>query len=157
MGHSIGLYGSRKDTRILTDYAREIGLHVVGLIEGQVVTEDPEHRQSCYLSLRKPEELKAAGGKRIFSQAANPLLVYRRPYYSEPYLVLGAISCSNDVPHLYAETRSYYHKLARWVRKEWSKYGDFYLGPEAKALFEDGAKMINFPPDSKIRYTIIET
>lgn len=157
MGHSIGLYGSKEDTRILTDYACEIGLHVVGLLEGQVVTEDPEQRQSCYLSLKEPQELESIGEKKIFSEAVDPLLDYIRPYYTEPYLVLGSISCSNDSPELYAQTRRYYHKLARWIRKEWSKYGDFYLGPEAKTLFEGGARMINFPPGSKIRYTIVET
>lgn len=160
MGHSIGIYGSKDDTRILTEYACRTGLHVVGLLKGQVVPEDPAQRQSCYLSVKSPDELTAFRDLRdrdIYSAARDPLLKFRRPYYTDPYLVLGEISCSNDTPELYAQTRSHYHRLARWIRKEWSKYGDFYLGPDAKVLFENGAEMINFPPGTKIRYTIIET
>ncbi|MDJ0758162.1 MAG: hypothetical protein QNJ19_02145 [Woeseiaceae bacterium] len=159
MGHSIGLYGSRSDTQRLTEYAFSIGLNLIPLLEGQDIPDDPEHRPSCYLSPKTIDELVPVdwGDRRAYIEACHPLLDFIRPYYSDPYLVLGSISCCNDSPEMYEQTRRFYHKLARWVRKEWSRYGDFYIGPEGSALFENGAKMINFPPGSEIKYTIIET
>lgn len=71
---------------------------------------------------------------------------FMRAYFKSPYLVLGHIYWSNDVPSLAAQTKPYYQKLARWIRKEWEKVGDFYFGSEAMRLAGKGAELVNVLP-----------
>lgn len=158
MGHSISIYGSNADTQRLTDYARAIGLHLIPPRTNLTVADDPADGPYCYLSLHKLADLEPYGDPAIrLGSAVHPVLVFRRPFYEDSSLILGSVRCSDDVPELYQQTHPYYQKLARWIRKEWRRYGDFYLGPEGATLFEGGASMRNVRPGSTFRYTIIET
>lgn len=149
MGSSIGFYCGLSDNEELELYAKSIGLHTVASsMDGQVFN-DPVSGPFCYLSLVEKAELHPFGNPPVrISDAKDPILRFMRAYFCNPYLVVGHIYWSNDVPALASQTKPYYQKLARWIRKEWSKYGDFYVGPEAKSLIDKGAELVNVLPDS---------
>lgn len=147
MGNSVGFYCSSSDCKALQQYAVSIGLSVVPPILGNSVSDDPELGSFCYLSVIAENELTPYGSPPVkISDATDPLIGFMRAYYKHPYLVLGHIYWSNDVPDLAKKTRSFYQKLAKWIKGNWEKYGDFYIGPEAKELFNKGAKMVNVLP-----------
>jgi hypothetical protein len=60
--------------------------------------------------------------------------------------VLGQISWSNDVRELSELTKPYFKQLVKWIQSNWSIYGDFYVGPEAATLVEQGAERVNVIP-----------
>jgi hypothetical protein len=91
-------------------------------------------------------QLHPYGNPLRISGATDPVMRFMRAYFKDPYLVLGHVYWSNDVPGLAAQTKPYYQKLARWIRKEWEKAGDFYFGPEAKRLADKGAELVNVLP-----------
>ncbi len=148
MGNSVGFYCGQSDSQSFQDFALSIGLHIVPLSIENKVDADPSDGPFCFLSLVKQDELHPFGVPAVrISDARDPLIGYMRAYYKSPYLVLGHIYWSNDVPALAAQTKGYYQKLARWIRKEWEKYGDFYISPEAVKLMREGAEMVNVLPD----------
>ena len=81
------------------------------------------------------------------TDARDPVLRFIRPYFSNPFLVVGHIYWSNDVPELAQRTKPHYQRMVRWIRKEWVKDGDFYIGPEADQLVQRGAQLVNAIPE----------
>jgi hypothetical protein len=120
------------------------------------VSDDPADGPFCYLSVLAPHELSPYGDPPVkVSDATDPLLRYMRPYFKNPYPVLGHIHWSDDIAELAAQTKPYYQRLARWIRRHWTKYGDFYLGPEAIRLRERGAQLVNVLPN-QARFQLIQ-
>ena len=129
------------------DYAKSIGLYIVAPTLDKPVDTDPESGPFCFLSLVDKTELHPFGNPPVrITDAKDPVMRFMRAYFKNPYLVVGHIYWSNDVPTLASQTKPYYQKLARWIRKEWVKYGDFYIGPEANCLIGKGAEKINVLP-----------
>jgi hypothetical protein len=79
------------------------------------------------------------------------MIFFVRSYFKENYLVLGQIQWQTDVDSLAIQTKPYYQKLTRWIRKEWEKNGSFYIGNEAKDLITKGAERVNFFPITNSR------
>ena len=152
MGSSIAFYCGGSDNRELTDFARSIGLYLVAPRVDRQIDDDPlKTGPFCYLSLLPQAALRPYGEPRVrISDATDPMLGFMRGYFKDPYLVTGHISWSTDVRSLAAQTRPYYQQLSRWIRKTWSKNGDFYLGPAAHVLVIRGAKAVNFLPENVI-------
>ena len=147
MGSSIGFFCADGDLQALQQFSKSVGLRLQAPLVGQDVPEAAKDSPYCFLSLVPESELHPYGSPPLrVTDARDPVLRFMRPYFSNPYLVLGHIYWSNDVPALAERTKASYQRLARWVRKEWEKYGDFYVGPEAMRLFQQGAQMVNFLP-----------
>ncbi len=106
----------------------------------------------CYLSPLPQNELHPYGEPKVLvSDATDPIMRFMRAYYKTPYLVLGHVYWSNDVPRLASITRPYFQQIARWIRREWRKPDgwDSYCGPEAQSLLESGAQPVNFLPEAQ--------
>lgn len=147
MGSNVAFYCGASDSESLQDYALSIGLRVVPPTLDRGVDDDPVEGPFCYLSILDKDELSPYGDPPIkVSDATDPLIGFMRAYFKNPYLVLGHIYWSDDVSALAQQTKPYYQKLVRWIKKEWEKYGDFYIGPEAKTLLDKGAEMVNVLP-----------
>jgi hypothetical protein len=152
MGSSIGFFCGNSDNAQLTDFAKSIGLCLVPLRLDQGEVGEPEATgPGCFLSPVPVDELHPYGEPRVLvSDVTDPLMMFMRGYYKAPCLVLGQLAWNNDVPRLASITRPYYQKIARWIRKEWTKPEgwDFYCGPEAMSLLRNGAKTVNFPSEA---------
>jgi hypothetical protein len=147
MGSSIAFYCADSDLQSLQKFAQSIGLHLQAPLIGQKVSECPKDGPFCFLSLAPETELHPYGSPPLrISAARDPVLRFVRPYFSYPYLVLGHVYWSNDVPAIAERTKAIYQRLARWVRKEWAKQGDIYVGPEALALLQQGAVLVSALP-----------
>ena len=148
MGSSVAFYCGDSDIAALQEYALSLGLNIVPPTLDIGVSEDPSEGPFCYLSVIPKDKLSPYGESAIkVSDATDPLIGFMRAYFKNPYLVLGHIYWSDDVPDLAKRTKPFYQKLVRWIQKEWGKFGDFYIGPEAKSLFDKGAEMVNVLPN----------
>lgn len=149
MGSSILFFSGRSDNDALQAFASSIGLSLVPLTLDRCVPEDPAAGPFCFLSVLPTDKLSPYGVDMVnVSDATDPLIGFLRSYCKGPYLVAGHIYWSNDVPELSKVTRPYYNKLVRWIKKEWEKYGEIYIGPEARACLDKGAEMVNILPGS---------
>lgn len=147
MGSSVAFYCGASDAEALQNYAVSIGLSLVPPTLDRGVDDDPSIGPFCYLSIIAQDELSPYGDPPIkVSDATDPLISFMRAYFKNPYLVLGHVYWSDDVPALAKQTKPHYQKLAKWIKKEWEKYGDFYIGPEARTLLDKGAEMVNVLP-----------
>jgi hypothetical protein len=147
MASSIGLFANLDDYQSLHEYAKSIGLQLVPMLKGEEPPADPAAKPFCYLSSLPPSELHAYGNPAQFSYGRDPLLLFKRPFYQEPYLVAGFVQWSTDNKAFAEVTKPYYQKLSRWVRKEWTKMPNgFYAGPQARELAAQGAKMVDLLP-----------
>jgi hypothetical protein len=143
MASSILLFGTDSDLQALLAFANASGLHLQAMAMGGKVASSAKDGPYCYLSPVAESELHPFGAPQVrITPARDPLLGFMRPYFTDPYLVCGHIQWSNDVPTLAAQTKPYYQGLARWIRKEWEKHGDSYVGPEAANLIERGAQLV---------------
>ena len=86
------------------------------------------------------------------------MLFFERPFYKDPYLVLGQINWNNDAPEVAIHVKPHFQKIRRWVGKNWNKKGDFYYGPEATKLLLNGAIDCNLHPEhaKNVKFQIIE-
>jgi hypothetical protein len=149
MGSSICFYCSHSDNENLQSFAMSLGLHLISTNINDEVSLDPSVRPLCYLSIVPKPELHPYGNPPIrVTEALDPMIFFMRSYFKENYLVLGQIQWQTDVNSLAIQTKPYYQKLTRWIRKEWEKDGSFYIGNEAKDLITKGAEMVNFFPSS---------
>jgi hypothetical protein len=109
---------------------------------------DPASGPFSYLSFQTREELHPYGNPPGIGPATDPLLQFMLPYFKPPdLLVIGRLYCSNDHKGYFQMTRPYFMKLRAWIRKNWKKLPTRqYIGPEAEALVEQGARLAYFPP-----------
>ena len=145
MGSSIAFYCGNRDTDAIQNFARSIGLGIVAPLVGDPLV-SAEAGPFCYLAPAGLDLHPYGSPPAKISDATDPLISFMRAYYKYPYLVLGHIQWSDDVPRLASQTKSHYQKLGRWIRKEWKEHGDFYLGPEAQSLADGGAQLVNVLP-----------
>jgi hypothetical protein len=114
--------------------------------------DDPSERPFVYLSPKPIEELHPYGNPPGIGPATDALLSLMKPYYKDDTLVVGRLYSSSDVPELFAVTKPYFTEIAKWIKNEWSKLPTGqYLGTEAAALKNKGAKLAYFPPDVPIQ------
>lgn len=149
MGSSIAFYCSNNDTKSLENFALSIGLTILGTTIDKEVPASIEEGPYCYISVSEKSKLNPYGEqKNKISDATDPLIGFMRAYFKNPYLVIGHIYLSNDVPELHKVTKPYYSKLSKWVKSNWSKCGDFYIGTEASLLIDSGAQKVNALPST---------
>lgn len=149
MGSSTSFYCGPADNAALEGFASSIGLLLVPPLPGTGVPENPADGPFCYLSVLQEDKLSPYGeGIMKVSPAVDPLLGLLRSYVKGPYLVAGQLFWSNDVPELAKITKPYYAKMVGWMRKEWEKYGDVYIGPEARVRLDEGVERVNILPAS---------
>lgn len=159
MGSSIAFYCGNTDIAALSQFAQSLGLHLVPM---QLDREDvgmPENGPACFLSTIQRENLHPYGTPPVkISDVTDPLMLFMRAYHKPPYLVLGHVKWNDDKADFAAITRPYYQKIARWIRAQWRRPEgwDFYCGPEATQLLENGAQTVNFLPDVPIEQIIVE-
>ncbi|RUL78248.1 hypothetical protein [Dyella choica] len=149
MGRSIGFYCGSSDLEFLQRFSTSIGLHILAPLIDRELSADPVDGPFCYLSVVSGSELHPFGHPPVrLTDARDPLLAYMRAYFKNPYLVAGHIGWSDDVATLAVQTRPYFEKISRWMKKEWGRLpgGDYYVGPEARSLIDKGAQMINALP-----------
>lgn len=148
MSASISLFASLEDYQPLRDYALSLGLQLVPLLQGDSLPEDPAQKPFCYLSCVPESQLRTYGKPPGYSYALDPLLLFQRPYFQEPYLVAGFIQWSTDSKAHAVVTRPYYQKLSRWVRREWNTAPDSiaHIGPAASVLLARGARLVQQLP-----------
>jgi hypothetical protein len=146
MGSNTCFYCGNSDTGALQDFALSLGLHLVPMtIEGEV--KDPASGPYCYLSIAPRSELHPYGDPPIrLTDVRDPMLGFMRGYFKDQFLVFGHIYWSNDVKALAVQTKPYYAKLRSWIKREWRRHGDIYIGPEAECLISAGAQMVNTLP-----------
>jgi len=159
MGNNLGFYAGNEDRENLMEFTREIGLCLLSFRLGQTVAANPFDGPACNLSLFPEEDLHPYGDPPLrISRAIDPMLFFERPYYKEPYLVLGQIQWYSDAPEVSLHVKPHFQKIRRWVRKNWNKEGDFYIGPEATKLLLNGAQKCNFHPEKAkdINFSVIE-
>lgn len=157
MSNTVGFYCGPGDNRALTEFALSIGLHLLPMMTNQIVDDDPAEGPICYLSLVPLDQTHPYGPGRLrLADVLDPMLMFQRSYHQTPYLVSGRVICNTDNDALAAQTLPYFHKIARWVRANWSKHGDhgWYLGPEAAELLEQGAEPVEFLP-GEVTMTVV--
>jgi hypothetical protein len=148
MGSSIAFYCGDSDLQSLQTLASSLGLRLQAPAIGQSVPSSPADGPFCFLSMVPESELHPYGNPPVrITDARDPILRFIRPYFSNPFLVVGHIHWSNDAPELARRTKADYQRLARWIRKEWIKDGDFYIGPEAHQLVQKGAQLVAAIPE----------
>jgi len=152
MGSTIAFYCSNSDTKELSSYIESIGMQLVSPKINQEVGDNPSELPFCYVSLIPKSELSPYGKPPInVSDATDPLMGFMRAYFKEGYLVLGHLHLSNDVPDLHKQTKPKYQKISKWIKSNWRKYGDLYIGPDADLLIGSGAHLVNvFPGTAKL-------
>ncbi len=147
MGSSVAFFCGPLDNKKLQNYATSLGLYLVSSRINKEVNSDPSLGPYCYLSLVPESMLHPFGNPPTrVSYALDPMIVFMRAYFQKPYLVLGNLQWNNDAPTLAKQTLPYYKKIVKWIKKEWGKHGDIYIGNEAKSLITEGAEMVNFLP-----------
>jgi hypothetical protein len=154
MGSNVVIYGSEADCRSLEKFTQSLGLHLIAPVVGAKAPESGKDGPWCYLSLRPESELRPFGTPPRYTDARDPLLGFMRPYYAEPYLVLGHIHRSTDVRDLATLTELPFNRIRRWIKDGWTKYEDIYIGPGAIDLIEKGAQKVNVLPGSA-NFTIV--
>ena len=139
MAHNIGMYCGPDDSKKLIEFIRSIQLNLIPLQVGQEIGK-PDEIYGLYLSPLKQEELVPYGDPPIsFAPTVNPVFEMRRPYYKNNFLVTGFITLETYPKDIYTLLKPYYMKIYRWIRKNYRKYGDFYVGFEAQELIKNGA------------------
>lgn len=143
MSSSIVLFCAASDLQALQEFAQGGGLRLQAIVVGGEVSISAKDGPYCYLSPVAESELHPYGVPPTrLTPARDPLIGFMRPYFAAPYLVCGHIQWTNDQPAVAERTKPYYQRIARWIRKEWKKHGDSYVGPEAAQLIEQGAQMV---------------
>lgn len=155
MSSSIGFVCDAEDDQDLLSYARSIGLYVLAAEIGYKVHESAEKWPGCYLSLVPESELHPYGEPPVkIADVIDPMLFLLRGYYKSPYLVFGQMQWSNDNKSLGRQTRPYYDKLVTWIKTNWRKYRDTYVGPQADVHLQAGAKIVPVLPGTATFTTI---
>lgn len=150
MGQSVCFFAGPGDNQALCEYALSIGLKIQPPLVGEPAvspTDDPSAGPFCYLTPVPESELHPYGNPPRVSDAIDPLLLFMRSYHQPPYLIMGHIHWSDDVPHLAKLTKRYFSKMAKWLEQNWRKHsaGEF-IGPEAWRLVQLGAQLTDLPP-----------
>lgn len=149
MGQGIYFFTSNQDNQLLCEYGRAIGLHLVAPMAdaGELSpSDDPTGKPFCYLSTVSKDQLHPYGNPRIVGPATDPLLEFLRSYRDDGKIVMGRIHWSDDVPELSEQTKPYFSKLKRWIKKNWEQLPDGqFIGPQAQRLVDEGAECIQLP------------
>lgn len=157
MGSSIGFFAAESDTAELQRFVESLSLTLVAPLISNKVAPNPADGPFCYLSPVGNEALHPYGSPAVkVSDATDPLLVYIRSFTKENCVVLGQLHWTNDVPNLAKITAPYYKKIAAWIRKNWRKEGDFYLGPQAEIMVKNGSQLVGFPPGEVYNINIVK-
>ena len=142
MGNRILFVAGPDDIRNLTSLIEGMGLHLVPNQLGQTYSADPMILKGCHISLVPQEQLHVEKRPPFwYSHALDPLLTFDRSCYSPPYLTPGEIRWIDDAPVVAEPVRLPFQKIARWVRKTWSKPkgNSWYYGPDAwRLVYEEG-------------------
>ena len=147
MTSSISFFCGPLDNKKLQDYATSLGFYLVSTRIDKEVSSDPSLGPYCYLSLVPKSMLHPFGNPPVrVSSALDPALGFMRAYFQKPYLVLGHIQWTDGPSNLACQTLPYYRKIVKWIKKEWGKHGDIYIGNEAKSLITEGAERVNSLP-----------
>ncbi|MGN6482742.1 hypothetical protein [Luteibacter sp.] len=155
MGSSLAFFAGTEDYSSLLSKIDALGLHLLPLELGLPIS-DVETRPLCNLSLVALEDAHPYGDPRvIIGGAKDPMMDFFRPIYRAPYLVLGQVLWNDDDPAIAALTKPAFKGISKWVKSNWSKLpnGPFYIGPEAKHLYEHGAELVNILPDANATFT----
>jgi hypothetical protein len=146
MGSRIAFYCGNQDHQALQAYAQSIGLKAIAP-EIDKPLKEPADGRMCYLLPITHKELHPYGEpKTLLTDVKDPMLFFMRGYFSDPYLLLGQLGWNDLKPELAAITKPYYQKLLKWIKANWEKSGDIYIGSEAKLLIEKGAQKVNSIP-----------
>lgn len=140
MSKSLLIIASNNDYESLMEYMRSCDLSLVPLDLRYPVAQ-PKDGPVCYLSCKTIDELHPYGeGNTKLADVIDPLLLFTRPYYDPPYLTDGSIVLNDDVQEVSDQIKPLFNKVARWVRKNWSKHPDHasWVGPEAYNLLQSG-------------------
>ena len=155
MSSSIGFVCGEQDDRDLLEHARSIGLYIIAGEIGHTVNPDASKWPGCYLSLVPEDELHPYGDPPVkIADVIDPMLFLLRSYYQEPYLVFGHIQWNNDNKALGTQTKPAYQKLCRWIKSEWRKWEDTYVGPQAQIHLDAGAEVVPVLPGTATFTTI---
>lgn len=149
MASSIAFYCGPKDLDAINAYMESIGLHLIPLQIGGVVALEPSEGPLCYISLNPIVELHPYGNPPInISYAKDPLILFMRGYFKNPYLVNGFIQCPDIDADFEKIARPHFQKIKKWIFKNWKQMpgGDFYIGNDGAHLVVAGAKMVNAIP-----------
>jgi hypothetical protein len=149
MGRNIGFYCTQSDNDALEGFARSLGLHRVSPRIDMDSPALPQDGRYCFLSVVPRSELHPYGQPRVrVSHAKDPMLIFFRAYFRDPYLVMGQLIWSDDSRELAKRTKPCFDELCRWIRKEWERLpeGGFHVGPGAKQLMAAGAQLVNELP-----------
>jgi hypothetical protein len=147
MGSHVCFFCGPSDANALEKFSVSLGLQIIPVLFEQSSVPLPIDMPHCFLSPVPKSALHPYGHPPLkVTDARDPLLSFSRAYFSTPYLVMGRIHWNNDVQSLASQTKPYFQKLKAWMKREWEKRGDVYLGPEAAELIVGGAQQVNDLP-----------
>jgi hypothetical protein len=160
MGIAIYFFAGTEDNKTLCDFAASLGLSMLPILMEQPAispSDDPAKGPFCYLSPFPRGELHPYGRPPKISAATDPLIEFLRSYrYAPDALVMGRVYCSDDVPAFVPITKPYFTKIADWIRRDWAKVpGGQHIGPEAKSLLQGGTRLLQLPPNVKVRQVYV--
>ncbi|MBN2259820.1 MAG: hypothetical protein JW702_04720 [Clostridiales bacterium] len=162
MTSSISFFAGPMDDYELCQFSFSIGLRLQDLSYNPDSTDwkkDPSKGASCYLTFIDETEIlfynspKPGSSLKLVS-SNNPLLNFRRSYYEKPYLIAGEIQWEDYPDEQAKQTKPYYSKLVRWIKKNWSRREEdgYYVGPDAQRLIDEGAECYYFHPKTKLQF-----
>ena len=154
MGSTFLYFAGPEDQKAMDEFIRSLGMHIVPPNPKFEYSDDPTVMAGCWISPVPASELRLPEKPPImYSDVLDSIISYRRCRYTPPYLQTGDVYWNNDVRELASQTRPTYQKIARWVRKHWTKPEgyDQYYSPEAMQLvFEEGVEATSLLPGMKI-------
>ena len=155
MSSSIGFVCDAEDDYNFIKFSESLGLYLVPFDLERPVDLNPADGPACYLSLVPESKLHPYGEPPVkIADVIDPMLFLLRGYYKSPYLVFGQMQWNNDNKSLGRQTRPYYDKLVTWIKSNWRKYNDTYVGPQADVHLQAGAKIVPVLPGTATFTTI---
>lgn len=153
MGSGIYFFAGSSDSVELNRAIDDIGLIKVPYRLDTKVHESADQGPFCYLSFLPVDQLHPYGKPPVkVSDATDPLLQFMQAYVDREGLVAGRIYWPDDNSETATLTKPYYQKVARWIRKNWSKGEEgYYFGPEAAQMRGKGVKFHYLKPGVKIK------
>jgi hypothetical protein len=147
MTKSIGLICGDSDNEELLNFAESIGLIPLPMALDLKFYRCPKAGRFCYLSVVPEHELHPYGSPPSkIADVIDPMLTFIRPYHDGDFLVFGQLRLNDDNQKLAAIVKPYFFQLSKWIRRNWSKYGNSYIGPEARELVNLGVAVVNVAP-----------
>jgi hypothetical protein len=148
MGSSVPFYAAMEDDSALVAYAGCLGLVLVPRVlpEGSLSPErlrDPSAYGLCYFSVDPVERLHPYGNPpRMVSPATDALIEFHRSRLQGDTFTIGRIYWSDDVAEFAQRTRPAFGKLRDWIKANWRKQENYYIGPGAAEAIEHGVRLV---------------